>query len=64
MGVMGEQPESFQKTGNGLSASVTLACYPPERLRRQYIIIISVQDHAGNNGSASIFVTVPHNQGQ
>jgi hypothetical protein len=33
MGVMGKQPERFQKTGNSWSPSVTFACYPPERLR-------------------------------
>ncbi len=31
---------------------------------RQYIITVSAQDNAGNKGSASTGVTVPHDQGQ
>ena len=31
---------------------------------RQYTITVSAQDNAGNKGSASTIVTVPHDQGQ
>jgi hypothetical protein len=37
IGAMGMRPKRAQKKGNGLSPSVAITRYPPERLLDQYI---------------------------